>query len=112
MRFGEKDIIFDDDVDVIDNSIINGYLWATDKLVELAGYEDHGDDDYINFYPSYDINKDKWYVKASGVMESKYFSKELKLTENELDYIANQMIEYYFNSKENWNDFVNEVKTR
>lgn len=110
MRFESKDIIFDDDVDVVDDNIIDGYLWATEKLVELAKYEKHDDDDYINFYPCYNIKKDKWYVETTGTMKGKDFSKKLKLTEVELDYIADKMIEYYFDSKENWNDFVEEVK--
>lgn len=112
MRFDKDDIVFDCDIDVVDKDIIDGYLWATDKLIKLAEYNGCDDNDYINIYPCYIISKDKWYVEVSGVMNNKNFSKELELTKAELDYIANEMIKYYFGSHENWNDFVNEVKRR
>lgn len=110
MRFEPKDIIFDDDVDVVDGNIIDGYLWATGKFVEMAEYKKCDDDDHINIYPCYDIKKDEWYVETVGIMDAKEFTKKLELTESELDYIANKMIEHYFETKENWNDFVKEIK--
>ncbi len=112
MRFKENDIIFDDDIDIVDENIIDGYLWATDTLVKIAGYEKYDADDYINIYPCYNIKRDEWYVEAEGIMDTKGFRKILALTERELDYIANKMIEYYFETKENWDDFVSVIKKK
>ena len=110
MRLQEKDIIFDDDIDGGDDTI-DGYLWATDKLCEIAGYKGSLDsEDYINLYPTYDIKEDKWYVVASGAENDKSFNKHLDLTQDEMDLISRMMIEYYFGTKENWNDFVQTTK--
>ena len=109
MRFKAKDIIFDDDVDIIDD-VVYGYLWATDKLVELSGCKiDIDSDDYIDFSSCYDVSKDKWYVEATGTINDKDFSRELNLTEDELNYIADKMIEYYFEDKEEWDDYISEI---
>lgn len=116
MRINHKDIIFDDDIDVQeDKKEINGYLWATDKLVKMIGFEgDINCDEYVNFYANYNYEKDKWYVDASEYIweKEKYKNKIIKLefTEEELDFIADKFIEYYFGSKENFNDYIEELK--
>lgn len=112
MRFEPKDILFDDDIDVVDDNIIDGYLWATNSLVNIAGYREVHENDYINFYPCYDINRDRWYVEVSGMMNQAYFVKELDLTENELDYIINQTIIHYCGNNDAWTELIEEVRER
>ena len=110
MRFEEKSIIFDDDItEGSDWNEITGYMWATDPLCEIAEYKGELDtEDYINIYPTYNVETDEFYVIASMVQGDDDVERKLELTSNETDYIFNKFVEYYWESKENFNDFVND----
>jgi len=120
MRFESKDIIFDDEIDVneAENGLcINGYIWATDKMCELANYnQELGTDAYLDLYQEYNINKDEWRLVISAnewneeKEKYKYRCESMNLTQNEKNYLSNKMIEYYFETKENWNDFIKNIK--
>ena len=112
MRFTLNDIIFDDDI--TEGSVdtkITGYMWATDVFCEIAGYHGEiGTDDYINFYPTYNVKTDEFYVIASMVEKAKHTEKKLELTVSETDVIFNKFVEHYWGTKENFNDFVKQWK--
>lgn len=108
MRFGKKQIIFDDDItEGSDYTEITGYLWATDDLCKIAEYKGEiGTEDYINLYPTYNIETDDFYVVASILQGTEDIEKKLELTSDETDYIFDKFVEYYWETKENFNDFV------
>jgi hypothetical protein len=110
IRFKDEDIVFYEDIGVSDNNIINGHLQTTNKLVELAECKDKTDDDNISFFPSYDIDKNRWYIEVTGTIHQENFKKEMILTEAETNYIAEKTINHYFGSKEKWDVFVEEAK--
>lgn len=109
MRLNQKNTIFDDDI-VIEGTVINGYLWATDEYVNRVNYKKHDDDDYINIYVDYDVFTEKTKVEAQGYENGKWFCKPVEITDDEETYILNRFIEYYFGETENFNNYVAEIK--
>lgn len=114
LRFKPTDIIFDDDItEGSDYTEITGYLWATDSLCKIAEYKGELEtEDYINLYPTYNVETDEFYVIVSMLQGTEDIEKELELTSSEMDYIFNKFIEHYWECEENFNDFVEEWKRR
>ena len=112
MRFKKKNIIFDDDItEGCDYTEICGYLWATDDLCDLAEYKGEIEtEDFINLYPTYNVETEEFYIVVSILQGDERIQKNLELTSNETDYIFNKFVEYYWETKENFNDFVEEWK--
>lgn len=78
-----------------------GLMWATIGLCKLVGYDFEADEeDYINFFPVYNIKKNKFYVAYGGLKNGERFAKVLKLTKVEKAYVFNKFIEYYFGNEE------------
>ena len=112
MRFKPNDVIFDDDItEGSDYTEITGYMWATDVFCKIAGYNGEiGTDDFINLYPTYNVETDEFYVIASMVEGVKDTQEKLELTVSETDAVFNKFVEYYWETKENFNDFVKQWK--
>ena len=117
MRFEKTDIIFDEDIDTGKPEEITGYLWATEKLRELADY--HGclfGEDYIYIWPSYNVKTEEFYVTCSGSESGQNFEKKMDLTTEEIAFIKEGFITYYWNDKESfmqevdrWREEINAV---
>lgn len=112
LRFKPTDIIFDDDItEGSDYTEITGYLWATDNLCKIAEYKGELEtEDYINLYPTYNVETDEFYVIVSMLQGTEDIEKKLELTSSETDYIFNKFVEHYWGCEENFNDFVEEWK--
>lgn len=109
MRIKDEDIIMDDEID-IDKNEISGYMWATDKLCEIANYKGElGTEDFINLYPTYNIKEKRWYVWLSKYENNIKTDEELELTYEEIDIIRNKFIKHYFEEYENWYDYLGEI---
>ena len=110
LRFVDSEIIFDDDItEGSDWTEITGYLWATDKFCEIAEYKGELDtEDFINLYPTYNVERDEFYVIASMYCGNEDTEKILELTSDETDFIFNKFVEYYWGTNENFGDFVKE----
>ena len=106
VRLNKDDVIMDDEL-ICDDGIIFGYMYATDKMCDIAGYKGlSGTDDYINFYPVYDVNDDTFVVETSGIDHGKFFEKKLKLNAVEKAFILTLFIETYFEDIEAFNNTV------
>lgn len=114
MRFIRSDIVFDDDIEEgSDCTEFCGYMWATDVFCKIAGYNGEiGTDDFINLYPTYNVETDEFYVIASMVEGVKDTEEKLELTVNETDAVFNKFVEHYWETKENFNDFVKQWKEK
>ena len=94
MRFESNEVIFDDDItEGNDWTEITGYMWATDVFCKIAGYNGEiGTDDFINLYPTYNVETDEFYVIASMLVGNESTEKKLELTANETDYIFDKFV--------------------
>lgn len=94
----EKQIVFDPDLtDGREDGEFAGYLWATDELCDMARYTggEYDEDDYINFYPVYNVNTGEFRVDYSGQEEGEWFEGTLELDEKNKELIKSKFLDYY-----------------
>ena len=114
MRISKEDIKFVKNMGINNSTktAFNGFLDATDGLVKVAGWIDGSPNDYIVMYPYYDTFLDMFCVISCGSTDNgkRFDYKEIEFTQDELDLIFNMFVGYYFGSKENFEDYVKQIK--